>query len=274
MRRFLANLVSTGPVLSALGRLNRAMYRESRCIVISAMPKSGSTFLSNALAGIVGYEHGYAACNYFNVEQELYRPKLIDNYGKGIVVQQHFKANPANLQLLQEFGLRPIVQVRNIFDVVVSLRDHLMQERLGNIPAVYPSSQFREFDQSAQFDYIVECVVPWYLSYFASWYEAAEARRIDFLWVVYEDAGGDWPGTIERVLHFYEIGVDMDRVAQVVEYMKVEPRAKTRLNVGVSGRGRATLSAEQQARIVALTRHYPEIDFSRIGIGRVAPAAP
>jgi len=67
--------------------------------------------LVKCLTSITGYEHGYAACAYGNLEQELYLPRLIDIRGTGVVIQQHFKANAANLELLKAFGMRPVVQV-------------------------------------------------------------------------------------------------------------------------------------------------------------------
>lgn len=268
--QFLGRFLATGPALSAVQRLRMALFRDSRCIVISAMPKSGSTFLSNALAGVTGYAHGYAACDYFNIEQELYLPRLIDNYGRGIVVQQHFKANTANLRLLQAFGLRPVVLVRNVFDVIVSVRDHLAQESIGNIPALYPSSHFCAFDQADQFDYLIDFAAPWYLSYYVSWSKAAEDGAIDLLRLVYDEAVCDWVGTIRRVLDFHRIDCPDERIEQVVRGMHGRPRMETRMNVGVPGRGRALLSPGQCARVASLARFYPGVDFTPIGIGGVS----
>ena len=86
------------------------------------------------MANLTGYAHSYLAFAYKNVEQELYLPRIVDNYGKGVVVHQHFKANEPNLDLLMEFSIQPIVLVRNVFDVLVSLRDHLNKYALDNIP--------------------------------------------------------------------------------------------------------------------------------------------
>ena len=48
------------------------------------------------------------------------------------------------------------------------------------------------------------------------------------------------------------------------------PPEKTRFNQGVVGRGAELLSERQKRRIVAMTRHYPWVDWSRVGIGEVA----
>src|ERR1700754_4179926 len=70
-------LITTRHGLRALAYAKRALYRDGRAIVINSMPKSGSTFLSNALARVLEYEHGYAASSYSNIEQELDLCKLI-----------------------------------------------------------------------------------------------------------------------------------------------------------------------------------------------------
>lgn len=267
MQLSIEKLFNTRLALGAVRRVRRLVYGDSRSIVISAMPKSGSTFLSNALAGVTGYEHGYAACAYGNVEQELYLPRLIDMVGRRVVVQQHFKANLSNLELLRTFGLRPVVQVRNLFDAIVSLRDHLVKENLNNIPALYPSKRFREFDAERQFDFLLDTVVPWYLSYYASWHAAAASQAADVHWVVYEDARADWAGTVRRVLSFHCIDCGDERVEQVLNGLREGPKSKTRMNVGVVGRGGALMSEEQRARVARMAGHYPDVDFRRIGIG-------
>jgi len=150
--------------------------------------------------------------------------------------------------------------------VLVSLRDHLMRESLFNIPALYPSNRFREFDQVAQFDYLVEAAAPWYLSYYASWHIADTRRIVDMLWVTYEDARSDWLGTIRSVMSFCGIECADHQISQALESMSDKPQSQTRINVGLTGRGLTLLSAEQRGRVSRMARFYPEVDFSRIGI--------
>ncbi len=47
------------------------------------------------------------------------------------VVQQHVKGTQDNVRLMKEYAIRPIVNVRNIFDVILSLQDHWERERPG-----------------------------------------------------------------------------------------------------------------------------------------------
>jgi len=120
-------------------KLRKMRYGDCRSVFVAAMPKSGSSFLARALCEATTYRHSYCDFSYANIEQELYLPRLVDIYGKGTVVQQHVLANEPNLLLFKEFGIRPIVLVRNLFDLVISVRDHLLTERLDGLPGAYPS---------------------------------------------------------------------------------------------------------------------------------------
>ena len=253
--------------LRAYSKLRRVRYRDGRYIMISSMPKSGSSFLTRALAAATGYRHSYLAYEYGNLEQELYLPKVVDAYGVGTVTQQHFKANQANLSLMKTFGIRPIVLVRNLFDIIVSLRDHLMNENMSNLPGLEVDPNFRQQELSRQIDFVVDLCVPWYLGYYVSWCQAEAASAIDFHWLQYEQAIRDWPSCVRRVLTFCSLSTAAERAEQSVQQALSMNRSEIRLNRGISGRGAVTLSQAQRERVRQLARYYPTTDFSRIGLG-------
>ncbi len=265
MRR-LRQLTRSQGGLSAYRAARRAWHAESRCIFIAAMPKSGSSFLSYALAELTGYPHAYCAYDYDRTEQELYLPKVIDVYGRGSVVQQHVRANEPNLAIFRDFGIRPVVLVRNLFDVVVSVRDHLRDESLTNFPSAYVSEEFRAFDDERQFDFIVAFVVPWYLGFYYSWWDAERRAALPFDWLVYDEVIRDWPRAIGGVLSARGLERSEADVAAVVAGLRERPHRRVRVNQAVPNRGDSLLSARQRERIVELARFYPGVDFGRIGI--------
>lgn len=239
------------------------LYRDGRLIVISAMPKSGSTFLSRAVSAASGYSHSFLAYAYGNGEQELYLPSVIDAYGRGTVTQQHFRANPHNLEILETYGIRPIVLTRNVFDALVSARDHLVKENLDNLPGLQAPRNFRALAPERQLDFVIDLFAPWYLSFYVSWFRA-EAAGVPFLWMTYEDAIVDWPGAVGRVLEFGGRPASPEDVTRAVAGMASAPLQHTRLNHGTAGRGAFLLSAAQRERILRMTRYYTTVDFSRI----------
>jgi hypothetical protein len=266
MKRALRFLYSSQAGILIYQRLRRCVFSNGKYLVLAAMPKSGSTFLSHTLCALTGYRHYYLACAYDNIEQEIYLPRVIDGFGSGRVVQQHFKANRPNLDVLNRFDIKPVVVVRNIFDLVASIRDHLVTERLDNLPSVYPSGDFLNFSSSRQLDFVIDMVVPWYITYYVSWYQAEKQKEIRFLWVTYEELVADWGAGIRRVLDFSGIQKPYAAIAGAIEATRAEPKERTRLNVGVPGRADTLLSSSQRERIVHLTQYYPNVDFTRMGI--------
>ena len=266
MKRALRFLYSSQAGIWVYEHVRRSVFSNGKYLVLAAMPKSGSTFLSHTLCALTGYRHYYLACAYDNVEQEIYLPRVIDGFGSGRVVQQHFKANRPNLDVLNRFDIKPIVMVRNIFDLVASIRDHLLNERLDNLPAVYTTEEFLSLSPSRQLDFVIDMVVPWYITYYVSWAQAEKEKHIRFLWVVYDELVADWGAGVRRVLDFLGMEKSDSAIARAIEITRAKPKEQTRLNVGVPGRASTLLSSSQRERIVRLTEYYPNVDFTRIGI--------
>ncbi|HSM61073.1 MAG TPA: hypothetical protein VK849_09760 [Longimicrobiales bacterium] len=235
--------------------------RPGRFVFLAAMPKSGSTFLSRALSRALGYEVGYLGYAYSNTEQELYEPRIVERFGEGFVVQQHLRASAPNLDLLARYGIRPVVLTRNVFDVVVSVREHLLSEGLDRIPSLFVSRAYGALSPAMQLDTIIRLFCPWLIGFYVSWYQA---DSIDKIWLSYDDCVGDWVACVGRVLDFHGLEVAPPIVAAALDASSGDPRS--RINKGVPGRGAMLLSPAQQDRIRELTEPFPEVDFAPIGL--------
>ncbi len=243
---FLKSFYSFEPALDSYYlRLRKLRSADVRCLMFAAMPKTSSTFLSHIMVKLLGYEHSYFASSYYNIEQELYQPRIVDAFGRGTVVQQHVRANAPNLELLRRYGIRPTVLVRNIFDIVASLRDHLNQERQDNIPSLYTPAEFRSFSPEFQFDFIVKFYVPWLLSFYTSWVEAERNKQLEFLWIRYEDCLPDYTNTVKKIVDYYSLPVTTEGIEAALR--SPSDLATRRFNKGVAGRGISLLSPTKWA---------------------------
>jgi hypothetical protein len=249
-------------------RMKRRMARRRPFIVVACMPRTGSTFLTTALADITGFKRFPLNYAHGRNEQELYLPKLLDASSFGSVTQQHFRATQANLRLLREFQIRPVVLVRDVFDATVSIRDYMLKEHASTWPTFYSDDRFWDLSEERQFDAIIDLGLPWYFNFFVSWTEAARADEVSTLWLRYEDAMQDWSAAAKRVLEFCEIETSDSAIASSLEATTSRDPQSLRLNKGVVGRGKATLTIEQQDRIERFATYYPHVDFSMIGIDR------
>ena len=236
------------------------------------MPRTGSTFLTEALCELTGFKRVELTDAFVENEQELDVPRLLDAYSYGSVTQQHVCANARTVALMRDFGIRPVVLVRNLYDVVVSIRDFLLTEGCGKWPTFFTTDErFRRLDEAQQYEQIVELGLPWYFDFFVSWSDVAGGGALETLWLTYEDAKADWQGTLRRIADFYGLTADAAAIETAVE--RVETRASSlRLNKGVAGRGASALDPLLRARVEGYARFYPDVDFSALGLGRAARA--
>lgn len=239
-----------------------AEEKPGRHIFIACVPKSGSTFLKNVLVSLTGYRDAFMVYTPGQFEQDIYLPVLESVAGDDTVTQQHCRGSDANVQMMQGFGIRPVVLVRNIFDCVISLLDFYDGGASSN-------SFFREdyasLDEDTKIDLLIDNLVPWYFQFVASWSLAEKRRQIDLMWLGYEDLIGDKSEAIKNVLAFYGLAAPLRGVEQCIREIEARKRT-TRFNKGVVGRGESRLSDSQKQRIRSYSRYFPTTNFSRMGL--------
>jgi hypothetical protein len=233
-----------------------------RHLFIACVPKSASTFLKNLLVYLTGYRDCFTVYAAGQTEHEIYLPTLRESAHLDTVTQQHCRASDANVHLMQAFGIRPVVLVRNIFDSVMSLLDFYNQ---GAFRTSYFRADWQLLDDDTKIDLLIENVIPWYFQFVASWELADRQKRLQVHWLSYEELVADKPASVRKVLEFYGLGAPRRGVEQRIEEIEREGR-KIRFNKGVTGRGRLGLSDRQKEQIRRLTRYYPSTDFGRIGL--------
>jgi len=163
------------------------------------------------------------------------------------------------------FSIKPVILVRNIFDVVVSIRDHMFNEGY-EFPTFFCDEKFKNLDEKSQFDFIIEQGIPWYFNFYVSWHKAISEKRIEGLWLIYEEVVSDWHKALRKVADFYGIDTTDEKIDDALQQTLIKRKKKIRLNKGIVGRGFTFLTEEQRDKIVGMARFYPWIDFSSIGI--------
>ena len=103
-------------------------------ILIAAAQKSGSTFFSQILSRLTGLPNHHISDAYKGGEHELSVDRLKSLAGERFIALVHTRCSMGTAQRIAEFELRTIFTVRNIFDTVVSLRDHIRNTD-WNLPA-------------------------------------------------------------------------------------------------------------------------------------------
>ena len=235
-------------------------------LLIACQPKSGSTFLKNVLCEITGFRDLFLFHASGQSEQDLFYPVLLEFATVPTVTQQHCRAAEANIQLMQAFGMRAVVLVRNLADVIVSLRDFYTQGAI--LGTFFHPDVWMRLCPERQIDLIIDHVVPWHLQFLASWQQADKEQRVPVLWLTYEDLMRDQSSAVQKVLAFHGIDVPEEKIAAALAALAGEPR-RNRFNKGVSGRGQTTISPEQMGRIRRLAEYFHGTDFSLYGVSTV-----
>ncbi len=233
-----------------------------RHIFIACVPKSASTFLKNLLVNLTGFRDLFAVYAAGQSEHEIHLPALREFAQHDTVTQQHCRASDANVHLMQGFGIRPVVLVRNIFDSVMSLLDFYNS---GASQTSYFKADWHALDEETKIDLLIDNVVPWYFQFVASWDLAEKQKRVELHWLTYEELISDKPSTVVGVLEFYGLGASRRGVEERIAEIESEER-KNRFNKGVAGRGKTGLTDRQKDRIRRQARFYPSADLSRLGL--------
>lgn len=233
-----------------------------RTVLIACMPKSGSSWLVSAVLKLSGFQQAFLSNAYIENDQDLYPPFVASLAGTDKVVHQHCRATAPTLHLVQAYGMTPIVLVRNLADTLVSMCDFWGH---GAVRNSFYYGDWDSLDQETKHDTLIQHLGPWYLQFYVSWKLAESKGDAAPLWVRYEDMIPDKPGTLRKVAEFCNLAVSAEEIAAAIVASDGD-REKTRFNKGVAGRGAETFTPAQLDRLRELTRPFPSIDFSPIGL--------
>jgi len=142
-------------------------------ILLACMPKSGSTYLAAILSKLPDSRTTSWVPHHGRREQELcYRRLREDNEAfpshANSVAQHHVRYSGTTRVYMKEFNLKPVVLVRNIYDIIPSLIDH---HRLNSVvyPMAYAPADIAEWNFERSSRFVTDMVIPWYFNFFMSW---------------------------------------------------------------------------------------------------------
>ena len=231
--------------------------------ILVALPKSSSTYCTRALAATLG-----ADVYKDIVTQDRFTPKdlsvpgIIAMRDHATVSQVHLVASGANLRIIRNFALPIVILLRNVFDVVVSLRDHMKTNPYFS--SILIPNNYAAVSEADRLDYIIDTAVPWMMTFYTSWMQALARGDVTAGFFYYEDMVRDPVRFFSRMCGGFGVTVSAEHVDATIAH--VEKSAETRFNVGVPGRGQAELSAVQITKIRRQADYYPGIDFSPLGL--------
>lgn len=136
-------------------------------VLIACFPKSGSTYITCVVSHIPNFPRAYIAAG--GHADQLPRTELLALLHENRwIAQQHVCWSEYLQSQINAFGIQPVILVRNIFDVVYSLHDHIHKESII-MPMAWIEPHHKTLSPEESFAFIADMIVPWYLRFFLSW---------------------------------------------------------------------------------------------------------
>ncbi len=230
-----------------------------------AAPKSGSTWLGVIIKNLLKWDTSALVSGYDRNEQEVDIRKLVTaNRHRNIFsVHQHCKASKPTIGFIQNANIKPLIHIRNIFDTVVSVRDHIQNET-SIIPTAYMDRvNWMRLSGEQKLNFVIDMVVPWYLSFYSGWFSNEIVKNGTAYISTYESLKSDPYGTVKKICEWVNEEVTE---SQIKEALELAQKSYTRKNKGEVGRGAQYITGDQKEKIINMCRYYPNINFEMIGI--------
>ena len=240
----------------------RAIGRRRPSVLLAFPPKCAGTFLRTAaihavngqLVRVVHAQGGRDATPYLPV----YIRYLVGGYPREpLVTHVHMQALPANRYFVEALDLKPAIMLRSVPDMLVSYLDMLAAEPASsnhwlNI-AIPPG--FAALDETAKADFLIDTIMPWYASYYATWlaYAAQAPERV--LVLRYGDLNRDPAAMLQALLDHSGLGC-AEEMCELAVAAAWHTRFENRFNHGEEGRGVSRFSAGQIDRIARHLTYY------------------
>ena len=203
-------------------------------IFLACQFRSGSTHISNVIQKVCGLRKmSTAGLHGEGMESQDINPQtaMLLFPLPGQVFQQHTKGTPRNYMLLNQYNMKPVVLIRNIFDSLTSIHDWMWSGNGQVIPGITIPHEWQEWEQEDRIRYLVVNAVPWIYSFYATWSDAGRENRIRAYPIKYEEFYADQEEGFRKLFAFY--GLPYNKWS-----LKLAVRQKGwTFNKGVSGRG-------------------------------------
>jgi len=215
------------------GLLGRYQY-EHRILYIAGLAKSGSTWLSNMLAKIPGYNvRSINDPNGVIFEQDVCDPifSTLPKYGYSII-KLHTRYSKKNLEIIKRYVTRFIVTYRDLRDMCVSRYSHVIIDPKHRHHKLYCSLGSEEAISHC-IGVVKEAYVPWV----RDWIDVASANKDTTLAIKYENLNLSTFATLKRIGVFYGFKLSDDFIAKLAATkIKKERNLKRSIKKNLPGR--------------------------------------
>jgi hypothetical protein len=204
-------------------------------VFIAGLPKSGTTWMKQLMGSVPGYKPRWpfdpdrCVANH-DVCEAVFATLPWDLYS---VVKLHTRCTPANLAVVEKFGLRTGVMLRDLRDQCVSRYFHVLHDQRHRHHAYY-----NRISKEAALFHSLEITIDEQVQWIKGWLPVLASRSDRFLEARYEELRADPQAVLSRVLSFYEISLTAAQIAGIIAAVARRTTFDVRANLR-SGKGTA-----------------------------------
>lgn len=233
-------------------------------LLLAFAPKSAGTYFRQAATHAIQGQLIRMCHAQGGRDGTLYLPNVLacclDDAAPATVTHIHMQALAANRHLIEAVGLKPVIMIRNLADMLASFLDMLEVDPMARAEGLncQVPGNFCELDRGARLDFVIDMIAPWYASYFATWKDFAATAPDTVCVLHYHEFCENPAETLYRALAHAGFATTRFQCLKSME-RTWEGKENYRYNKGVSGRGKKYFSPEHFARLRRLLSHYPQL---------------
>jgi hypothetical protein len=244
----------------------RALGARRPAVFLAFPPKAAGTFLRQAVIGLTGGDLVRIVHAQGGRDAQPYLPTFLAYFHGGVckgpmVSHVHMQALPSNVHFVEAFDLRPVIMVRSIPDMLASYCDMLDREPgalrqglNGVVPLGWPA-----LSRARKADFLIDMLAPWYVNFFATWFDYAARAQDRVLVLRYGDFLAAPAPALQTLLAHSRLPVSLEACEDVLEDIWFV-RDTLRFNHGKEGRGADYFSPAHLAQLERLMSHHPVLD--------------
>ena len=227
-----------------LGQVNMQVFTEHTNVLLMAQPKSGSHHIHLLLQlalGLFPHPTGFSSTN-----KDLYYPRVLASkfLDKSTISRSHAHNDIYLSRVIRNLGLKPVVLTRNVFDSIVSRRDHTKRTDPGDdIKSAKQHAKFLQGSNEYQLDVTIEKFANEIIQFYASW----DAYTGEKVWITWQEMVDDAPGMVAHVAEELNLEVVED-VEKITAAIKAGGGAN--FSKGIAGRGRELMNDRQVGELL------------------------
>jgi hypothetical protein len=194
----------------------------------------------------------------------LYLPNILSCYldkdAPETVTHVHMQALAANRHFMEALGIKPVIMIRNLPDMLASFWDMLEADpaaRAEGLNCLIPD-HFAELSRAEKANFMTDIIAPWYVSYFATWKEVEDTKSNMVCVLRYPDFCDRPAETLHAALSHAGFPVSLGKCEASLARVWAE-RASYRYNKGSQGRGRGYFSPAHFEKLSGMLAYYPKL---------------